>query len=386
MNRASVLLAAGLALIAPPALAQGPNADVQAVIDNAAAAYRKLAAFSATMELTRMGRKTTTKLIFTRAGKLNAEIEFGQETRHVIADGEAIYSDTSSAKAKYVKEPGSTLDEAILALSKSGGTGIGLLPILVNSPMAEKQLFPAPLISVERQPSLTVVGVSCDVIAAILGDETRKFRYEFAFGKADHLLRRLAIGPVSGLPTMTEIYLNVTTKPAVTATTFTYTPIKGAVASAPKKEQPRYDERLKPGGEPFKLVGVDLEGKEVSYADYKGKVLLVDFWATWCEPCIAELPNVQAAYGKYHEQGFEVLGISLDRDTDRDKLVRFILEKNLPWKQIYDGNFWDAANAKNYGVRAIPFTLLIGRDGKIAAVGARGEKLASAIEAALAAK
>ena len=109
----------------------------------------------------------------------------------------------------------------------------------------------------------------------------------------------------------------------------------------------------------------------------------MDFWATWCGPCVAELPNVLAAYTKFHDQGFEILGISLDRENDRPKLEKFIQDKNMPWRQIYDGKFWEAANAKSYGVQSIPFTLIIGKDGKIAAVGARGEALAPAIEAAL---
>ncbi len=81
-----------------------------------------------------------------------------------------------------------------------------------------------------------------------------------------------------------------------------------------------------------------------------------------------------------------MVGISLDQATDRAKLQNFIHEKGMPWRQIYDGKYWQAANAVKYGVRAIPFTLLIGRTGNIVAVGARGEALAPAIEAALAQK
>ena len=98
---------------------------------------------------------------------------------------------------------------------------------------------------------------------------------------------------------------------------------------------------------------------------------------------MAELPNVIAAYNKYHGQGFEIVGVSLDPANEKEKLIKFVGNRRMPWRQIYDGNYWSAENARNYGVKAIPFTVLIGRDGKISAVSARGSALAPAIEAAL---
>jgi peroxiredoxin len=223
------------------------------------------------------------------------------------------------------------------------------------------------------------------VFAAVLGEGDRQSRFVYAFGKKDHLLRKLTLGSAKEgeNPAVVETYTDVTLQPAVTDATFKYVPAAGAVATAPPKEPAMFDERLKVGAAPFPLKGSDLAGKPVSLTDYKGKVVLLDFWATWCGPCVGELPNVVAAYNKYHAKGFDIIGVSLDQPNAKQKLQSFIKEKNMPWRQIYDGKFWEAENAKAYGVRAIPFTLLIGKDGKIAAVGARGEALAPAIEAAL---
>jgi peroxiredoxin len=105
--------------------------------------------------------------------------------------------------------------------------------------------------------------------------------------------------------------------------------------------------------------------------------VLIDFWATWCGPCIQELPNVVAAYQQFHEQGFEVLGISLDRE--RERLDQFLARQNMPWPQIHDTPEAGAI-ANKYGVESIPATFLLGRDGKIARVGLRGEDLHDAVQ------
>jgi thiol-disulfide isomerase/thioredoxin len=129
----------------------------------------------------------------------------------------------------------------------------------------------------------------------------------------------------------------------------------------------------------------DLNGQPLSIASRKGKVVLVDFWATWCPPCRAELPNVIATYQKHHAQGFEVIGVSLDED--RGTLDKFLKEEEgMSWPQYFDGQRWSNKLAVKYGVEAIPFAVLIGPDGKIIAKNLRGEELEDAVAKAVVAK
>ena len=117
----------------------------------------------------------------------------------------------------------------------------------------------------------------------------------------------------------------------------------------------------------------DTAGKPLSVANYKGKVVLVDFWATWCGPCVAELPNVLKTYEKYHGKGFEIVGISLDQDGA--KLASFTKEKNMTWPQFFDGKGWGNELAVKYGVNSIPATYLLDAQGNIAAKDLRGDAL-----------
>jgi peroxiredoxin len=119
----------------------------------------------------------------------------------------------------------------------------------------------------------------------------------------------------------------------------------------------------------------DTAGKPVMLSAFRGKYVLVDFWASWCGPCRAENPNVVSAYTKYHPKGFEILSVSLDRPGDKDKWLKAIYADRLDWTHVSDLQFWQNAVAVQYGVGSIPQNFLIDPQGKIIGKGLRGEDL-----------
>ena len=124
-------------------------------------------------------------------------------------------------------------------------------------------------------------------------------------------------------------------------------------------------------GKPLPIKFTAIDGREIDLTKMKGKVVLVDFWATWCGPCVAEIPNVVRAYNKLHPQGFEIVGISLERDKDPKKLAAYVKEKKMPWAQYHDGLFWDNKFVKEYGVDAVPAMWLIDKKGNLVDMNAR---------------
>jgi thiol-disulfide isomerase/thioredoxin len=127
-------------------------------------------------------------------------------------------------------------------------------------------------------------------------------------------------------------------------------------------------------GNPIELTGTLLDGSEFDWDSYRGKVVLVDFWATWCGPCIAEAPNVRKQYDIYHNRGFEVVGISLD--TKKSALEAYLKKEGVPWVNLFqDGAGWKHSMAVKYGVSAIPTVFLVNRDGKVVSLRARGAEL-----------
>ena len=133
--------------------------------------------------------------------------------------------------------------------------------------------------------------------------------------------------------------------------------------------------------EPLDLKFTAMDGTEVDLAKMRGKVVLIDFWATWCGPCVNEIPNVVQAYENLHSKGFEIVGVSLDQD--KAKLESFTKEKGMTWPQFFDGKGWQNEISSRFGIQSIPAMWLINKKGMLVSTNAR-PKLQEQVEKLLA--
>ncbi len=149
--------------------------------------------------------------------------------------------------------------------------------------------------------------------------------------------------------------------------------MKQAEMEAQQALKAQRDEMLKVGNPAPEITLPNPLGETKKLSDFKGKVVLIDFWASWCKPCRIENPNVVKMYNKYKNRGFEIFSVSLDRN--KTAWQNAIREDNLTWTHVSDLKFWQSEAAQTYGVEGIPFTVLVDADGKILAKGLRGAQL-----------
>jgi len=133
-------------------------------------------------------------------------------------------------------------------------------------------------------------------------------------------------------------------------------------------ESARKYERL---GKPVEIAFTAIDGRKVDLAELRGKVVLVNYWATWCGPCVASIPNLKATYEKLHPQGFEVVGISMDHELA--PLKKMVAERELVWPQFYDTENEYNRFADKYGISTTPTNWLIDRQGNLRYLNAQGD-------------
>ena len=133
---------------------------------------------------------------------------------------------------------------------------------------------------------------------------------------------------------------------------------------AADKVKPAPDESTIAEGHAFPtLEFTSLSGEQVNLVNLKGKVVLIDFWATWCGPCRRVMPDLVETYKQYHDKGFEIIGISLDKD--KSQLEKYMQEMGITWQQYYDGLVWSNKIARRFGVRGIPHIVLVDKNGAV---------------------
>ena len=343
--------------------------------------YAALNSISMTVETQYIetGRRSESKsqFLFRSPNRMMLSTKSAGSTSTSMSDGETFYATDSSQPEAYAAEPMPPQSVGRAALMQYPTSPF--LSTLLASVDPFSAPWGAPYHTIALGKGSVLNGVSVHRLEIKL-DAKGADTMTYLVGAKDHLLRRARLASKDGFAII-ETYPDLKIDPSIPAEKFVFKPPVGARKS---EENVYWNKDLKVGSTPPSFETKDLEGNVIGLETMKGKVVLLDFWATWCGPCIQELPHVKAAYKKFHDKGFGIVGISFDKT--QDELLTFTKKNQMTWPQVFDGQMFGSEAVKDFQVQGIPFTLLIGKDGKIAAINPRGLFLEPAIENALAKK
>ena len=349
------------------------DAKALALLNQSVATYRRLKSYSDTtaLQIIQKGKEETSDLSIAFARPSKAAVVWHRQDETVTrrSNGTDYFNFSNKTPGQYLKATMPPISYGSRALLQHQPFGNLFTPFLAGVDPLSAPWGRQPR-SLTLATPVVVDGVMCDIVVARYEDESGGSNGEtiaYEIQQKDHLLRRIVA--TSGQPghsnITVETHRNIKIDPVLPPSTFTFTPPAGTQAVS-RLTPPTWSVQLQPGQPAIPLETVDTEGKPFSLSQYKGKPLLMVFWASWCPFCRREQPHVAQAYQKYKAQGLEVVGISLD--TDLNRLKQYTTQHNMPWRQLCDGKKWQSDLVKRYGVRSIPFSLLIGRDGKVQAV------------------